>query len=208
MTVALNRRIFSLVMLLMMYVTLSAQSLYADGDRFSWEANISAGLNNDGYEFGFGMAYFPIQYIGLKANVGWANEIEEISDFLGKFNDDWNQPYEYSTHFYAGRFKFNPSIVLRTPRIIHWKNQDAGFYIFGEPGCVISPGASGSRNARICCWDFKGGINMQIDRLIFFIGYGISNFSLFSGYPDSRWGSPSIDNYITHTGFIGSAYKF
>lgn len=201
------RQVLTFMALLLLCIPVSGQLLTADGEDFIWEADMLAGLNNDGYEFGFGVAYFPIQYIGLKANVGFANELEEFGDFIGHFDDSWNQSYDYYDK-YTARFKFNPSMVLRTPRIIHWKSQDAGFYLFAEPGCVISPGASGSRNAKICCWDFKGGVNLQFDRLIVFVGYGISNFSLYSGYPGSRWGTPSIDNYITHTGFIGSAFKF
>jgi len=49
---------------------------------------------------------------------------------------------------------------------------------------------------------------LQVDRFIFTIGYGISNFSLYSGFPNNHWGTPDKDNYITHSGFIGGAYKF
>ena len=73
---------------------------------------------------------------------------------------------------------------------------------------ILSPGASGSRNARYCCWDMKAGINMQLDRFILTIGYGISDFALYSGYPDNMHGLPDNDNYITHTVFVGTAFKF
>lgn len=73
---------------------------------------------------------------------------------------------------------------------------------------VISPGSSGSKGARTVCWDFKGGINLQIDQFVVSAGYGISNFSLYSGNPHNHWGLPGSDSHITHCGFIGTAYKF
>lgn len=92
--------------------------------------------------------------------------------------------------------------------MVYWKSQDAGGYIFVEPGIVLSPSAPGSKRAAYFSWDFKGGVNLQIDRFIISIGYGVSNFSLYSGFPRNHWGSPDRDNYITHSGFVGGAYKF
>lgn len=177
-----------------------AQSIIIDGDTYHWEAGLNAGLNNDGYEVDFRGLYFPLQYVGIKIGLGFAGEIEEIGD--------WGKDESETGHSYATRFKFNPAIVLRTPRLIHWKSQDGGFYLFAEPGLILSPGASGSRNARWCRWDLKTGINLQIERFIFTLGYGISNFSLYSGYPINHGGLPEKPDYITHTVFIGGGYKF
>lgn len=185
-------------------ITLSTQAfsqrLMTDDGVKHWEGSFVAGLNTDGYQFDFGIAYFPLQFIGAKMQLGVDGEIEELGD--------WGKDEPETNHYYATRFRFTSSLVLRTPRLINLKSHDTGFYLFAEPGVILSPGASGSRHAEYCNWDFKGGINIQADRFIFSIGYGISNFSLYSGYPSNRWGTPDNDNYITHTGFIGAAYKF
>lgn len=165
-----------------------------------WETGAIAGLNNDGYEWQFQGAYFPIPYIGAKIGLGMAGEIHWMEDWG---EDEWD-----TGHHYAARFKFNAAVAVRSPRIINWKSQGAGFYLFTEPGIVLSPGASGSRNPRYCCWDLKSGINLQIDHLILTLGYGISDFSLYSGYPTNMQGLPDDDNYITHTAFIACSYKF
>lgn len=177
-----------------------AQTLKVDGEVAHWEANLLGGLNTDGYQCDFGVAYFPIQYVGVKANVGVAGEIKEISDW-GK--DEWE-----SGHEYALRFKFIPALVLRTPRIINWKSQDGGLYFFAESGIILSPGASGSRKAKTFNTDFKAGVNCQFDQLIFFVGYGVSDYSLYSGGPDNHQGLPDKYDYTTHSVFVGLAYKF
>lgn len=184
-----------------------SQRLRCDDKDLHWESGINAGLNNDGYEFDFKIIYFPTQYFGLKIGLGAAGEIRNIEDW-----DLWDDEYGYSRYDndrdYTTRFKFNPGFVFRTGRIIKWKSQDGGFYLFTEPGIILSPGARGSRNAEYLSWDLKSGVNIQIDRFIFTLGYGISNFSLYSGNPDNYHGLPDKDNYITHSGFIGIACKF
>lgn len=178
----------------------SSQTNMTDDGVCRWETGAMAGLNNDGYEWQFHGAYFPIQYVGAKIGLGMAGEIHQMGDWG---EDEWE-----TGHHYAARFKFNAAIAVRSPRIINWKSQGAGFYLFTEPGIVLSPGASGSRNPRYCCWDLKSGINLQIDHLILTLGYGISDFSLYSGYPTNMQGLPDDDNYITHTAFVSCSYKF
>ncbi len=199
-TLSISRVSSFIVLSMICHLIMPAQSLSTDDGIRHWEADFRAGLNTDGYQFSFGAAYFPIQYAGVRAQIGLGGEIEEIGD--------WGKDELETHHSYAARFKFIPALVLRTPRLIHWKSQGAGIYLFAEPGLVLSPGASGSRNARCVNWDFKAGVNMQIDRFILMVGYGISDFSLYSGYPHNHWGASDPDNYITHSGFIGGAYKF
>lgn len=177
-----------------------SQTLSTDDGIKHWETDFRAGLNTDGYQFDFGAIYFPLQYIGIKAQLGLNSEIEEFGD--------WGKDEMETGHSYTVRFKFTPALVLRTPRLINWKSQNAGFYLFAEPGLILSPGARGSKHAQYCNWDIKGGINLQVDRFIFTVGYGITNFNLYSGCPTNHWGAPERDNYITHSGFIGGAYKF
>lgn len=177
-----------------------SQSLKTEEGIKHWEADFRAGLNIDGYQFDLGVVYLPIQYVGIKMQLGASGEIKEV--------EDWGKDELYTHHSYATRFKFTSTVVLRTPRLIYWKSQDAGFYIFAEPGIVLSPGARASKRAEHFNWDFKSGINLQLDRFIVAIGYGVSNFSLYSGFPKNHWGAPTKDNYTTHSGFIGCAYKF
>lgn len=168
-----------------------------------WEADIFAGLNSDGWQFDIGAAYFPTACVGLKASIGMAEEIEGLGDLIKNAIHDYPYDDYYDTPYYTARFKFNPAIVLRTPRVIYWRSQDAGFHLFAEPGMVISPGARHSRNAKICCLDLKAGINLQIDRFIVCVGYGITDFNLYSGHPRFK-----NSDTLTHSGFIGGAYKF
>lgn len=113
---------------------ISKSRLYTDSSDKSevkhWEGSFLCGLNTDGYQFDFGIAYFPIHFVGIKANLGFTGEIEELGD--------WGKDELETHHHYTDRFKFTPSLVFRTPRLIHWKSQDAGFYIFAEPGIVLS----------------------------------------------------------------------
>lgn len=194
------RRISIIVVMMCSIIATCAQTLKTDDGKMHWEGSFLAGLNTDGYLFDFGVAYYPIQYVGIKAALGADGEIEELGD--------WGKDELETHHHYAVRFKFTPTLVLRTPRLIHWKSQDAGFYLFAEPGIVLSPGARGSKHAEYFNWDFKGGVNLQIDRILFSIGYGISDFCLYSGYPTNHWGMPDNDKYLTHSVFISISYKF
>ena len=204
------KRFFLALLLALSVGCLSAQSLVCDSGIKHWEGEFAAGLNTDGYQFDFGIAYFPVRFIGLKAQLGMAGEIAAISDWNWGWDDGWNDGWDvYDTdHDYTARFKFTMSLVLRSPMLINWKSQDAGIYLFAEPGIVLSPGAAGSRRAKWACWNGRIGLNLQYDRFVIGLGYGISDFSLYSGYPDSHWGAPVSPDYITHSGFLVCAYKF
>ncbi len=178
----------------------SSQTIEVDGDVMHWEGGFNIGLNNDGYEMDFRGLYFPVQYFGLKIGVGFAGEMQSLADLM---DDDWE-----SGDFYTTRFKFNPAIVLRTPRLVYWRQQDGGFYVFAEPGIMLAPNAVGRKNSTVFSWDLKTGINFQIDRYIFTLGYGISNFSLYSGTSISYNGTLRDNDYITHSIYIGGAIKF
>ncbi len=188
----------------------AAQSLSdEEGVEYHWEAGIMAGFNIDGYELELTGYYFPRQWFGLKVGIGMAGEYQPIegwywSDEDGLYFDD----LYYDDSHYAARFKFNPALVFRTPRLINWASQGAGVYLFAEPGIILSPGASGSRDARVLCWDAKAGINLQLGRCVVTLGYGISDFSLYSGRPINENGLPDDDNYLTHTVFAAVSYKF
>lgn len=66
------RRIALIISLLVCACTM-AQTIDFDDGRSHWEADVLIGLNNDGYETAFGAAYFPFSFIGVKANIGFAD---------------------------------------------------------------------------------------------------------------------------------------
>lgn len=51
-------------------ITTYAQTLKTDDGVMRWECSFLAGLNTDGYQIDFGIAYFPIQFVGVKAALG------------------------------------------------------------------------------------------------------------------------------------------
>lgn len=191
---------FLLIVVTAFSVNAKAQTLNVDDKPLHWEFDFGGGLNTDGVQVDLGLAYFPVQFFGFKASIGGAGEIKEMSDW-GK--DEWE-----TGHHYTLRFKFIPSLVFRTGRIINWKRQGGGIYLFAEPGLILSPGAEGSKKAKTLNWDFRTGINLQVEACVFFVGYGVSNYSLYSGRPISHWARPEKDNYKTYAGFIGLGYKF
>lgn len=195
------RRLLSILFLLAVGCESFAQVLCSESGEKHWEAGFLSGLNTDGWQADFSLAYFPVQYFGVKASLGFAGEIEALSDWC----DEYRCP---AYNDYASRFKFTPALVFRTGRVIEWKKQDAGFYLFAEPGLVMSPGAPGSDGAKWLRWDLKAGVNMQVERFIVTLGYAVSNFSLYSGFPTNHWGDPDTDNYITHSCLVAFAIKF
>lgn len=182
-----------------------AQTINVDHETAAhWEWSLTGGFNTDGWQWDTGVAYFPTSTVGVKMSIGMAGEIGEIN--WGGWEDD----YYGDTYFdhYTWRFKFIPALVLRSPRLFCWKNSDTGFYLFAEPGLVLSPGAEGSHGAKTFRYDMRGGVNIQADRCIISLGYEWTNFSLYSGHPYSDQNTSGKDNYITHGGFLGFAYKF
>ena len=84
------KRCFCLFAAVWAVLAAAAQSLLCDDGTFHWESGISAALNNDGYELALRGYYFPIPYIGMKVELGFAGEIEEISDWDISWGDSWN----------------------------------------------------------------------------------------------------------------------
>ena len=199
---------FSILVLLMIPGIFSGycQSLTIDGEMKRWEGGADFGLDNDGFELDLRGLWFLNQYFGLKLGLGCAGELWTL--------EDWNRTQEWPPsdytfdHTYALRLRFNPALALRSPALVELKNWDATLHLFAEPGVIVSPGSSGSSGARVFCWAGKAGINMQIGRYVATLGYGISDFSLYSGSPDSYQGQPVKKDYITHTVFVGFAVKF
>ena len=100
-----------------------AQTLQTTDGVKHGEVDFSAGLNTDGYEVEVGIAYFPVQYMGIKSQIGFAGELKAL--------EDWGLDEEESGHPYAVRFQFMPSVVVRSPMLLNWKQQEAGLYRYG-----------------------------------------------------------------------------
>lgn len=201
-------RIYIAVCLLVLGMAVAhSQSLSVDDVKMRWEGGGNVGLNNDGFELDLRGLFFFNQYVGLKVGIGLAGELWTLEDW--EESQQWppNPGYTYS-HTYAARFRLNPALALRSPSLFEYRNWDATFHLFAEPGLIYSPGSAGSRGARTICWDAKVGMNMQMGRYVVSLGYGLSDFSLYSGSPDSYWGQPRKKDYLTHTVFIGFAVKF
>lgn len=197
---------FAVVFIFLMAMSLLAHA--GDDDRYyhaRWEISAAAGLNTDGYEFDLAGAWFPVRYFGVKAAIGFAGELLEISDW-GIYDDD--DYYYDDDNDYAVRFRFMPSVEMRSPTLINWRSQGGQLYIFANPGLCMSPGAPGSKGAEWLNWQMRAGVTLAIDEVAITLGYGISDFNLYSGRPYSHYGLPDKDFRITHSGFISCAYKF
>lgn len=195
------KRFVSILVFCFVGLAALGQKINVDGKLLRWETEVTGGLNVDGIEVEANVGFFPIDYLGMKLGLGVASEIEEI--------DDWGKEEWEKKNRYAMRCKLRPALALRSPRLINWRSRDAQLYLFCEPGMVISPGAQGSRGARIVCWDLRSGFNMQVDNVVLTLGYGVSNFALYSGDPISN--NPSYfdtNDYITHMVFVGIGFKF
>ncbi len=178
-----------------------AQTLHTDEGDLHWEGGLDGGLNRDGWQCHGFAAYFPNQYLGLKLSLGAAGEVRALEDWG---EEEWN-----TGHYYADRFRFGTSVVLRSPAVIKWRSKETDIHIFAEPGCILSPGAHESRNPRIFCVEFKTGLNLRLYRAVISLGYSVSNFNLYSGNPLSRYGMPDDDcDRLTHTVFAAVSCKF
>ncbi len=169
-----------------------------DSDRGPMMAGLTFGLNNDGWEWSFDFSWYPVPSLGLKASVGLAAEIadsEPLEDF------EWLDRY-------AWRFKFTPSLELRSPALVRWNGGSNSLSLFANPGAVLSPGARGSRDPKWLCYQLRAGVEMVFhENVVLQMGYGYSNFCLYSGCPYSYYDYDDTD-HPTHTGFATIAYRF
>lgn len=72
------KRILSVLAALVLAVGMSAQSLRVDESTYHWESGAMLGFNNDGYEWDFRVAYFPIPYFGIRLSLGMAGKIPAL----------------------------------------------------------------------------------------------------------------------------------
>lgn len=182
---------------------------WEEGDKCPWMFTAAGGLNSDGYEFDFGITWYPVRNVGLKAALGFAGEIHEFSDWNWNWDDDYYDDYWYDyDDDYAVRFKFITSLDLQTPSILILREQGIAFNLFANPGISLSPGAEGSVDAQWFNWQFRGGIGMDIENVVVRMGYGCSDYDLYSGNPISHHYGVEEPYKITHTGFVSLGVRF
>lgn len=182
-----------------------AQSLMTDDGVKNWEVSVTGGLNTDGFQLDAGVAYFPVQYFGMRMAIGMASEIQGMWSFIGGALSDYDYMYWDENDYYA-RFKYTAAFDLRSPCIIPWKSANGGFYLFAQPGITLSPYERGKVEASWLNWDLKCGINLQVDRCIISLGYGVSDYCLYTGHwPRER--NPEPD-WWTHSLFLAISAKF
>ena len=176
-------------------LSLSAQSEL--DSKAPFEFGFMAGLNSDGYEVSAAVSWFPVSYVGLKADLGFAGEIKELAD--------WGT--EYTDKSYCIRFKFTPSVEFRTPALVHWPRKKADFRLFANPGLTLSPGGAGSHDADWCNWTVRTGILFHTSTVRIAVGYGISDYYLLSGNAHSchLLFSPG-SRPLTHSGFVSASF--
>lgn len=119
-----------------------AQSLMTDDGVKNWEVSVTGGLNTDGFQLDAGVAYFPVQYFGMRMAIGMASEIQGMWSFIGGALSDYDYMYWDENDYYA-RFKYTVAFDLRSPCIIPWKSANGGFYLFAQPGITLSPTNAG-----------------------------------------------------------------
>lgn len=182
-----------------------SQNLKFDEKKYHWEGGLYAGFNSDGYELDAGIAYYVNRFLGVRCGVGWASQIGKIDGLINWIYPDDIQDWQYDDYDddTITRFRFTPALSLRSPCILDWKSQGVQLYAFAEPGLVFATPAPDSHKARWLTGMLRAGLNMQVDRWVITLGYGISDFSLTSGL--KHYDEP---DHITHTVFIGSSYKF
>lgn len=192
-------RILTTIICLISLTCVSAQ--YVD----PWRAGFGVGVNNDGYEIGINLSYNIVPSFAVRMDIGAIGEFTEVEDW--EIFDDDNQSWSRESD-YASRFVFTPSVEMRSPALLKWRNDANGLRLFANPGISLSPGASGSVHPDWLYWQLRGGVQLNFSDFVLQMGYGYSNFDLYSGNPVSHNNKSEDRKKRTHTGFINLAFCF
>lgn len=165
-------------------------------------------FSKDAYEFDVNFTYYPVQTFGFRVSLGMAGEYEEMYD---QWSDRWGYDHYYFNHNYTWRFKFSPSIELRSPALIKFSESN-NLRLFANPGITLSPGAAGSDNAKWFTWQVRGGLEFNFSNIALQMGYRCTNFYLYLGNPysetDYEMDRDLFPNHYTHSGFIALVVRF
>lgn len=189
-----------------------AQS-YTDGvDNFQFHSQLTLGFNTDGFEPTISFGYYPIEYLGIRATLGFpmdmsgfSNIVHDIGEIIVGPDYYYDDYYNYNND-YISRFTFSPSIEFRTPKLVSFKKNNLDFRLFAAPGLCIATPPPHAHNANWAYWQGEGGILANIENLTFTLGYKASNFYLYDGC--SPRDIKEREGYITHTVYFGIGYSF
>lgn len=194
----MNLRIRISVLLCFIAALCMAQEENSD---YNWEGMFSGELNSNGYGVNGGVHWMPIPYIGIGAAIGFDSEMQGLLD---------SEVDEYDPD-YLIRLIFKPSLMLRTPSLLHIESQYMDLHLFASPGIIMSTPASGAKDSGWLYWTASAGITAIIDRLTLSLGYSQSNYSLTDGiiYTLNNQGIYIKDkNNNTHSVFFTLGWKF
>lgn len=176
------------------------------------DCNYGIGLgldfSEDAYEFDLSFAVYPVETFGVKVSLGMAGEYRDI---FNRYYDYWgNEYYDYNDD-YTWRFKFSPSLELRSPALIKFSDSN-NLRLFANPGITLSPGAAGSHDAKWFTWQVRGGLEFNFGSVGMQLGYRCTNFYLYSGNPfsntDYEVDRDLFGDRYTHSGFISFMFRF
>jgi len=198
------RKLF--VIMILVFVPWLAQAQESQED-CHYGLGVGMDFSRDAYEFDVNFTWYPVETFGLRASIGCSGEYREMFDDI---YDDWRYEYDYYNN-YTWRFKFSPSIELRSPALIKF-GDDKNIRLFANPGITLSPGASGSMDAKWFTWQVRGGIEVNFGIVSLQFGYRCTNFYLYSGNPysetDYEVDRDLIPDRYTHSGFISAVFHF
>ncbi len=180
---------------------------------FSYGVGIGFDFSRDAYEADLNFTYYPVQTFGVRLSLGAAGEYRkmfyDIDDYI--FGDDYPNYYDDYDRNYTWRFKFSPSIELRTPTLVKF-GSGSGLHLFANPGITLSPGAEGSHDAKWFTWQVRGGLEFEFNLFAVQVGYRCTNFYLYSGNPwsnvDYEFDRDLYRDKYTHSGFISFVMRF
>lgn len=167
---------------------------------YHWRGYMQAGLNTDGWEAHFGIAWMSTPYTGVAASIGFAGEVRPFYTWDDYYYDTYD-PDEYCT-----RLVFKPSVILRSPTLFRIPSIGGDFSMFIMPGLTLAPPAAGSRNSAWAYWRAEGGLLMNFDRYGISLTYSYSNFKLFDGNPKDF--SDYKPDYKTHSVCLNFSIAF
>ncbi|MCM1450955.1 MAG: hypothetical protein NC102_01685 [Clostridium sp.] len=177
-------------------------------EKYNFGLGLGLDFSKDAYEGDINFTYYPVPTFGIRASLGMAGEYRDLYD---RWFDDWGcEHYSYADD-YTWRFKFSPSIELRSPALVKFSDTSS-LRLFANPGVTLSPGAEGSRGAKWFTWQIRGGLEFDFGSIALQMGYRCTNFYLYSGNPFSRteyeFDRDLIPDRYTHSGFIAFLIRF
>lgn len=195
-------------LLLILSLALLPWMAKAQSDDTHYGLGLGLDFSKDAYEFDFNFAYYPVETFGIRVSLGMAGEYQDMYD---QWSDRWGYDHYYYNRDYTWRFKFSPSIELRSPALIKFSSRN-NLRLFVNPGITLSPGAKGSHDAKWFTWQARGGLEFNFSDVALQLGYRCTNFYLYSGNPfsetDYEVDRDLFPNHYTHSGFIALVIHF